>query len=1087
MALYKDFVVKQGIIAEGTQESQTTASGTLVIGGGAGLGGSINIAGSIKRTGNVTGQDHSVGAQLSLRDGIFTDSLVSGRTAWGVVNYFGSTTLDTISENATYTNATSVYIKGAPKAGTNLTIEKLWSLYITSGTVYIGEGSGSTSTSDGNALQIAGGLSVGNGVYAAGGGSLFGNYALNGSEILTRATANVGLVEFPDGINITTTTNSYSTTTGALIVVGGVGIGKNLNVGGNFVSTGTVNIWSTFPASSTSSAALAVAGGLAVGQTLFAEGGVFTIGRQSTSSVGGNSLQLTNGGGLGVSGSALIEGQLWVTDNTDATSLDTGAIVVYGGVNVRRNLRVDTEAVLSQTAASDVSTAALTVAGGVGIAKNLIIGSTATSTGTAASNALVVAGGASIGGDIRVDGSAVIKGDLILLGTATQVTINSTNTYIVDPLIEIGGGVDGAMLQIPDTYDKGLLIHYQNAVNTVTDYRAFAGFENTNQRFILKQNIIPTVGGEDPFGNFYNSGTWSTLEVGSLILKDNTTATNAATGALIVAGGISVNSDSLFATTATWGSYAYSISSIADNAIRVPEGGIGTKYLYVQEKAYVNNAEVLTTGTVNAGIGGIFTNTFLFTNLTQSDGTDTGALIMWGGVGIGKNLNVGGNATFTGTVIIRDLTQSDNSYSGALVVAGGVGVGKNLNVGGIVRITDPTNSTTSTDGSFAIAGGAGIAKDLYVGGDTTVTNKLTVSTLRVISDIDSTITTDGATTIGGGLGVAKTINADRINIRTASVNSGTDANSTTSGDLTVVGGVGIGRSVWVGGNLHVLSTATSGSINTGSIVTAGGLAVTKDVYIGGTIVRNGQVTKDTIGTVGAGLVLSPSTYVDSSTISAGADIVAVHSIGKPTIIGVMAPAWNDAATLYIDDAPALGGGATATKSWALYISTGSVKINSPTVNIGNTTSGALNVVGGVGIGGNLTVGGSIRATDLRIGPITDPLLNRISSTSLAGKTDSIPVLIDTYVGGEFTTAKYLVQVTDLGYPNKFHVVELMVTYDGSATQNGIYISQYGLITNTGELGTFDISYNAGDIGIVFTPNYTPVSMNIRSLRMAIVT
>jgi hypothetical protein len=63
----------------------------------------------------------------------------------------------------------------------------------------------------------------------------------------------------------------------------------------------------------------------------------------------------------------------------------------------------------------------------------------------------------------------------------------------------------------------------------------------------------------------------------------------------------------------------------------------------------------------------------------------------------------------------------------------------------------------------------------------------------------------------------------------------------------------------------------------------------------------------------------------------------------------------------------------------------------------------------------------------------------------------------------------------------------MVTYDGSATQNGVYISQYGIITNTGELGAFDVSYNTGDIQILFTPNYTPTTMNIRAIRMAIVT
>lgn len=67
--------------------------------------------------------------------------------------------------------------------------------------------------------------------------------------------------DFSDGYNITSfvtitdTTNSSTSTTGALIVSGGVGIGENLNIGGN------VNIEST----STSSSALVVAGNVSIG------------------------------------------------------------------------------------------------------------------------------------------------------------------------------------------------------------------------------------------------------------------------------------------------------------------------------------------------------------------------------------------------------------------------------------------------------------------------------------------------------------------------------------------------------------------------------------------------------------------------------------------------------------------------------------------------------------------------------------------------------------------------------------------------------------------------------------------------------
>ena len=123
MAQIKDFVVKQGLVAEGIAQSLNTTSGALIVGGGAGLGGNLSVGGSIKRYGNVDqGRDHALGAQLSLRDATFTDELVTGRTGWGVVNYFGQSILDTVTVGATYTNAASLFIKGAPAAGPNLTI-----------------------------------------------------------------------------------------------------------------------------------------------------------------------------------------------------------------------------------------------------------------------------------------------------------------------------------------------------------------------------------------------------------------------------------------------------------------------------------------------------------------------------------------------------------------------------------------------------------------------------------------------------------------------------------------------------------------------------------------------------------------------------------------------------------------------------------------------------------------------------------------------------------------------------------------------------------------------------------------------------
>jgi len=85
--------------------------------------------------------------------------------------------------------------------------------------------------------------------------------------------------------------------------------------------------------------------------------------------------------------------------------------------------------------------------------------------------------------------------------------------------------------------------------------------------------------------------------------------------------------------------------------------------------------------------------------------------------GTTTNIEVGGAAT---VVNINGTTESTSCTTGALVVDGGVGIAKNLNICGIVFIDNPTQSTDCTTGALVIGGGVGIAKNLNVCEDLTV-------------------------------------------------------------------------------------------------------------------------------------------------------------------------------------------------------------------------------------------------------------------------------------------------------------------------------------------------------------------------------
>ena len=216
-----------------------------------------------------------------------------------------------------------------------------------------------------------------------------------------------------------------------------------------------------------------------------------------------------------------------------------------------------------------------------------------------------------------------------------------------------------------------------------------------------------------------------------------------------------------------------------------------------------------------------------------------------------------------------------------------------------------------------------------------------------------------------------------------------------------------------------------------------------------------------------------------TSIGLSAGTIAVNSFGTPTIIGTNAPTWSDAATLYIDGAPIISGISTASSKWSLLVANGQVKIGSTAINNGTTSTGALVVTGGIGAGGNITSGGTVKGNQVQIKD------NLLSSPSITGITTNSPQALDVFVGNTFRTAKYLVQIIDQGSPNLFHVAEVVVAYDGSGSSSGVYISQYGLVTNTGELGTFDVAYSGGFVTLTFTPNYTPNNMDIQSIRMAI--
>ena len=380
-----------------------------------------------------------------------------------------------------------------------------------------------------NALRIQGGAVVGGNLHV--GGTAY----LNGAEILTTSSglsSVLGDSVINQILKVNTTTNATSTTTGALQVQGGVGIGGALFVGG-LRNTGT----SLVVYYNTTTGELSyneVAGGGVGGGDVSPFAGIFTI----TNTTAANSTitgALQVAGGVGIQGNLYVGGTAYL-NNAEVLTTSSRITSVEGLTQVTQDFVVNTT-----TNATSTNTGALQVIGGVGIGLDVNIGgkvrieSTLSSTTTVANNALYVAGGVGIGKSLLVTGEAVFLNNVVFAGTSTY--IYSTNTVYTDNLINLhvptGSGGSNHSWTVDDGKDIGFIYHYYKSGQ---DKDAFLGLSNTT-------GYLEWYATGDEYGGVFTGTSYGTFKTGSIVLANATSATSTTTGALTVAGGVGIVGD----------------------------------------------------------------------------------------------------------------------------------------------------------------------------------------------------------------------------------------------------------------------------------------------------------------------------------------------------------------------------------------------------------------------------------------------------------------------------------------------------------------------------------------------------------------
>jgi hypothetical protein len=669
------------LVVSNLQDSSSPETGALTIAGGVGIKKDLQVGGSLLLGGALVVTTATINTYVNPSTVIYagTDTAVNAHV--GNVTIWSTSTLQSITARGATT----------PSA---ITISNLTS---------------ASNTTTG-ALQVSGGAGIGGDLYVG------GNLYQRGQQVVTTATVQslttstlADVTQYGattgDAVKITNTTNSLSTSQGALVVTGGVGIGGNLYIAGEIVAqkltieyttiTTTlvqtddiIKTLNTTDASSTNSGALQVAGGIGVGGNIYSGGHIYSGGQEvlTTASIGSlTAYSSTSGYALSFNTSTLVLQAVTAQTSTYAAyaySFNTGTLVAHAvladtATNAAYAYSFNTSTLVAHAVLADTATNAA-------YAYSFNTGTLVTDAVSAASSLFATTSGFALSFDTST---------LVLQAVSAQTSTYASYAY------SFNTGTLVAHAVLADTATNAAYAYSFNTSTLVRDsvsaqtstYASYAYSFNTStlvtDAVSAASSLFATTSG---YAQSFNTSTL----VSHAVLAD--TATNAAyaysfnTGTLVLQAvtaqtstyasyAFSFNTSTLvahtvLADTATNAAYAYSFntSTLVTDAVSAASSLFATTSGY----ALSFNTGTLVLQAVTAQTSTYASYAFSFntgTLVTQATYADVADLA----------LNLG-----TGTYSIVNTTEASSTDSGALKVAGGVGIGGNLYVGDTLNVAN---------------------------------------------------------------------------------------------------------------------------------------------------------------------------------------------------------------------------------------------------------------------------------------------------------------------------------------------------------------------------------------------------------------
>jgi hypothetical protein len=636
---------------------------------------------------------------------------------------------------------------------------------------------------------------------------------------------------------------------------------------------------------------------------------------------------------------------------------------------------------------------------------------------SASTGALIVAGGAGIGGNIFHTGTRLDTSASNYLFASTPTTVDAFKSATD---IEIGATTGTVVINNPTVVGSQVT---QALYDTITQTLNFARSSNV------------TMGHTD--------GT-TTLQ-GNANVRAVTQSTSFTNGALVVAGGLGVASN----LNIKGGSYLTLGKDLAggvvypEDAVQVTANANSASRISIQN---LSSDQSATTEFIAMADNGSNEDNYITVGITSST-YNSAALAPILQPGDGYTRSISNLVLIAGDDVV--IAANGRSQVGVRISA------SNSNVG----VQYSTESTTEKTGAFTVVGGVGIGKDLYVGKGATLNSLRSTNPVQVLSSTSGNVAifANVATTLAQSteyvvIGGGNTVVQPGVTLKVGSITSMIIPTGPTAGRPSSLFG---GPEYDVQGMFRYNTTINNIEFFDGTNWQSSGSTFT--------VISDRQFSGNVAG--GFGNVDGTNTnFTLQSSATTASTIISINGVLQfPTLAYSVT-----GSTLTFTEPPAPGDVIDA-------------RVLTTTATVESIASGnGLNQFIADDAGAQIFTGTDATTLRVEINPVGDIDIKTGSKltydqTAVNIAANATPYVIATFSQSTYTSAKYQIQVRKDS--TNFQSMEALVLTDKAGNA---YVTTYGVVNNGTEMGTLSANVLSGNVNLWFTSVTNMTNANIKA-------